>query len=91
MTVRMYVWQGVAHLTGNYHDGGGVAVVAKDLPEARVRLRMHLERYESTARFASDATDELCTALVKDPDYDIEVHQAEYEPKVIVFPDAGCC
>lgn len=36
--MSIYVWEVAAGVTGNYHNGGGVVVVAPDLESARALL-----------------------------------------------------
>lgn len=36
--MHIYIWENVRNLTDNYHSGGGCAVIAKTLEEARKLL-----------------------------------------------------
>lgn len=73
--MRLFIWKSVANLTSNWHDGGGLVVVAQDLDEARKRLA---------------ETCSGCEALTADPDVVYALADA-VEAATYVFPDAGCC
>jgi hypothetical protein len=72
---HLYVWRQVEGLTTNWHDGGGLAVIATTLTSARALMRDHV-----TAS---------CTALESEPDYTVATDAGE--PAVFLFPNAGCC
>lgn len=74
--MRLFVWKYVGQCTDNYHNGGGVLVIASDLDAARDLIR--------TRR---DIPVE-CEAYSEAPDEDRECEAPE---TVIVFQDAGCC
>ena len=71
--MKMFVWENVGNLTGNYHDGGGVVVIAADLEDARKQIK--------------GACEKGCTALKDAPDFTANVEADE--GKCFVFPDAG--
>lgn len=73
----MFVWENVCELTNNYHDGGGVVIVANDLESARQLLK------------ESIPLNSKCNALKVDPDYVTSVTAEKDE--IFIFPDAGCC
>lgn len=73
--MRMFVWEYVDGVTPNYHDGGGVVVIAEDVERARKLL------LEDGGVQRSEFTDE--------PDYSTSV--GTRKEKVFIFPDAGCC
>ena len=72
---KMFVWENVDGLTGNYHDGGGTVVIADNLDAARKLLEKQ--------------TGKGCSAMKDEPDYSASV--GSDEDKVFIFPDAGCC
>lgn len=74
--MRMFVWKYVSELTNNYHNGGGLLVVAPDLFSARVWLKTR------------DDIPVDCEAYEKAPDIERECEGPEI---VVVFQDAGCC
>ena len=74
--MRVFIWNSVSNLTTNWHDGGGLVVVAHDLDDARKRI-------------SEDGRD-ACEAMTKGPDVVYEVIEPA-EAAVFVFPDAGCC
>ena len=73
--MTMFVWESVGNLTENYHDGGGVVVIAVSVDAARKQIE--------------GACPKGCTALKDEPDYRANVEAGE--EKIFVFPDAGCC
>jgi hypothetical protein len=74
--MKLFIWKRVNELTDRYHDNGGCAIVAESLESARELFRK--------------AEPELnCGLLHKEPDFESEVSAAE--PRLFIFPDAGCC
>ncbi len=77
--MKIYIWEKVDRVTGNWHDDGGLVVFAEDLDKAREELRLY-------------GVPKDCEAFDKDPDYVVPVADGAYEePGAIVFPNAGCC
>lgn len=37
--MNLYVWNGIGGITDNYHDGGGLMIIAEDLAAASELLR----------------------------------------------------
>lgn len=79
--MRMFVWENVDNVTTNWHNGGGLMVIARDINHARELIEAELPK--------------ACEALTKDPDMVYHVEDAlsldELEAKVVLFPDSGCC
>jgi len=73
---KMYVWENVSELTNNYHDGGGVMVIADSMEAARELL-------------IKNGVPKGCGAMKEQPDYSASV--GSDEDKVFIFQDAGCC
>jgi Cft2 family RNA processing exonuclease len=73
--MRMFVWEYVDGITCNWHDGGGVVVIAKDVDRARELL------------MATDGVSR--TEFTDEPDFSTSV--GTRKEKVFIFPDAGCC
>lgn len=90
--MKVIILKDVQHLTGRWHGGGGLVVIAKDLERAKemfVRDEISDEEY-----FRLDDYDK----------YHIQPTEKEWEKAIIydlkdddaeetyyVFPDAGCC
>lgn len=57
---RIFIWERVGELTDNYHDSGGVAIIAADLAAARRLLpRSECEAHTKPPTFESEiASDE---------------------------------
>lgn len=79
--MQLYIWENVREfLTDNYHNGGGLAIVAENLTRAR----------ELFLNESSSPDSRKCEILTCDPDHIYNV-DAEAKEKVFIFPDAGCC
>jgi hypothetical protein len=79
--MRVFIWSDVEGLTGNYHSGGGLVVIADSLADAR-----NLVREKAGYRdLLCDAVDDVV------PDLAIGLLDMGIVPAVFVFPDAGCC
>ena len=76
--MNVYIWEYVDVLTRNYHGGGGLVVVATEPPTNWEIKNWSGETQETVALPPPDHTYPLS------PLYD-------YEPLMVVFPDAGCC
>ncbi len=81
-TRQAFIWTDLGGITSNWHDGGGVFVVADDLDAARAAVREHCA--PEVAHVQGTPFD----GLEKDPDYTMST---DSDPLVVVFPDAGCC
>jgi hypothetical protein len=75
--MKLFVWNDVDGVSHNYHDGGGVVVIAETLDRAR-------EIIVSEGRSKPD-----CGALKADPDLVRDC--AAGEEYIAIHPDAGCC
>jgi hypothetical protein len=73
---KMFVWESVDGLTGNYHDGGGTLVIAEDLGTARELLK-------------KNGVSAGSGVFKEEPSFVAPVMCDE--DKVFIFPDAGCC
>lgn len=82
--MKVFIWSFVSPLTGSYHNGGGLTVIAKDLEDARALIL-------ASVRDEHVDEAETCSALTKAPDAEHELARADVDPVVFVFPDAGCC
>ena len=77
--MKAYVYGYVRDLTDNWHDGGGAVVVTDGDPMAD--LAAHVNRDADGA-----------TTLTPEPEGEPVVFEtALTEPRVWIFPDAGCC
>lgn len=75
--MNLYIIDDVECLTTNYHAGGGLVVVARDLEAAKAAAaREHWPVEVSDAEWASARTFPLAEPA---------------DEEVTVFPDAGCC
>ena len=74
----MYLWENVGEgLTGNWHSGGGAVVISHDLEGARKLLE-------------KNGVSKGCEVFTREPDYKVRVEE-EWEERIFIFPDAGCC
>jgi predicted fused transcriptional regulator/phosphomethylpyrimidine kinase len=86
--VKLMIWNRVEKLTANWHDEGGLVIVARDLEHARAILQESQDR-ENAERARYGDTAGPCEAHTKNPDVVYDVGDAE--PRIFVFPDVGCC
>ena len=77
------IFEDVHNLTRNYHDNGGVAVIARNLVEA-ASLIPYEDYYSDPKTTGQSRNWELVTSGI----FKLAEHQ---EPEVFVFPNAGCC
>lgn len=82
--MNVYIWERLAQLTGSYHSGGGAVVVADSLEAAR---QMVLGYYAK--EMAHETDPEPCDVTASEPDAVYPCEAAE--PRLFVFPNAGCC
>lgn len=73
--MMVFVWKELNQVSRRYHCEGGLMVVAENLAAARV---------------LANATDGVVVEDTDAPTYTYVV-QDDAEPRVVVFPDAGCC
>ena len=74
--MKAFIWNRVEGATDNWHSEGGLFVVAPDLEEARALLKSKVPL--------------KCGAFGESPDHVLDLVGEEI-PRVVVFPDAGCC
>lgn len=74
--MTLFVLDNVDELTSRYHTEGGLVVVASDLDAAKALVA-------ATCTEAKITDDEWAAA--------VQYHVDDAEPRVFVFPDAGCC
>jgi len=89
--MNVYVFKDVEQLTDNYHCEGGLVVVAKN--------ENHVEELiKDTNKISWDESDDFtligADIRLSDEEWaDMIVYPTnnDAEPRVYVFPDAGCC
>ena len=77
--MNIYLFKLESGLTDEYHDGGGVAVVASDVEDAIRYLPEACQREASNSWVEGRVTTFELNPMVT------------YKPYVKVFPDRGCC
>jgi len=82
--MQAFIWKSTSNVSDNYHDDGGLIVVAESLEAARALIvaSSHGEQYRREVP-------PECGALTEAPD--ITLHLVSGEPRLVVFPNAGCC
>lgn len=81
--MKIFVLEAI-DLTTSYHSSGGLVVVAKDIEQAKALVATY--KPTGYAPSLNVVTDEEWAAA------DVyELRGSKHEPKVRVFPDAGCC
>lgn len=90
--MKAIILKDVQHLTGRYHEDGGLVVIAKDLERAKemfVRNEISDEEYcrlDDYDKYHIQPTEEEWSKAIT---YDLKDDNAE--ETYYVFPDAGCC
>lgn len=74
--MKMFVFQYLNQVSDNYHPEGGLAVIAKDKEHVK-----ELIKNEEYIEITYNEWDDVIT-------YDLA---GDVEPRIFVFPDAGCC
>ncbi len=86
--MKLFVWKKVYELTGRYHNGGGVIVVAPTLELAR-----ELITEESDKLLVEDGEprhEDPPEWVKNEPDHTFLLDSGTGE-HVTIFPDKGCC
>lgn len=86
--MKLFLFEHIEYLTTNYHQDGGLVIVAADPDAARERFAA----YASTARGEYSQGDEPIQITPEEWGA-VKVFElaGDYEPSLTVFPDAGCC
>lgn len=74
--MKIFIFESLSTVSPNYHSEGGLAVVAKD----KKQVEELIEKQQYIEIDDEEWQDVLIYELKEDA-----------EPKVFVFPDAGCC
>lgn len=74
--MKIFIFEQIDQLTGNYHSGGGLVVVARDQDHVKELVSAHSDIVLDENEWSSATV------------YDV---QGEVEPTMYIFPDAGCC
>jgi hypothetical protein len=83
---KIFIFEYVRELTGNFHSGGGLVVIAENLERA---IQMAKSTKKQHSYVEKDDFIELDDEEIKNVSmYDL---QGEVEEKLMIFPDAGCC
>lgn len=82
--MKTYIWQYVAGITDNWHDGGGVLIITSRFYNDA--WKEYVDKYQTEkGEYENDIE---CKEL---PDPDLSYECSASEEKVFVFEDAGCC
>lgn len=73
--MNIYIFEYENDITDNWHNGGGLAIVAKDTEQAQGLMDKERNR-EKKLDFEK--------AII----YPLK---GKHEPRIFIFPDAGCC
>lgn len=76
--MNIYIWKNLNNVTNSYHNGGGLAIVARNLDHAKELVRERLAHQEDIPNL--DLNPDAVYTLANDE-----------EPAVLIFPDQGCC
>jgi hypothetical protein len=76
LIMKLFIFESMLQVSDNYHSGGGLVVIAKDEEHVKELIKFD----ENITIYDND------WKFVKV--YDLKNNE---EPKIFVFPDAGCC
>mgnify|MGYP003437664422 CR=1 FL=1 len=85
--MKLYIFEHIDQLTANYHSQGGAAVVASSKDAAVALLTAPRKRYDWSND--DDTFTPVLTELEIAEAIEFEVESSD--PRVFIFPDAGCC
>ncbi len=74
--MKAFVFEAVQRVSGSYHSGGGLLIIAEDKDAAQALVDVSVEVFIEQAEWDKAIVLELALS---------------YDPRIIVFPDAGCC
>ena len=82
--MKIFIWNDTDPVSSNYHDDGGLLIIASDLIRARELWSEYVDNLDEWGKFEdkSAAHDDPNHTYFTDPDT---------EETVLVFPDSGCC
>lgn len=81
--MKLFLWEELDHLTGRYHSGGGLVIIADSIERAKEIAKEHSDKYQKETDGAP------CFIIDKEPD--IILNTDATEEAFYAFPDAGCC
>lgn len=87
--MNVYVFENVEKLTDSYHCDGGLVVVAQDKEEVMQLIKV-ANKYDDLDNYKLASAD----IELSDEDWKNAIVYPTYvntEPRIMVFPDAGCC
>ena len=73
--MKVYIWNRLDGVTGNWHSDGGLVIIARSMAHVEKLLDGYLD-------VGIDKDPDLVLRIDKDQ---------KVEERVTVFPDAGCC
>lgn len=85
--MKVFIFEGVSQLSQHYHESGGLVVIADDKEAAKKLIEE--ENQKGVDDWFNDADIQL-----RDREWDdviILELEDDVEPRVIIFPNAGCC
>lgn len=81
----VYIYEELAKVSGNYHEGGGAVIVSEDPQKAWFKYWTDIvAEHPSNAEYEELAKEKL-------PEPTATYPTEATEEKVFIFPDAGCC
>jgi hypothetical protein len=92
--MKVFIWTNINKVSYNYHDDGGIVIVAESLERAREMMRVidgettNFDHKKGKAVLVPTVP-EKCGAFTTDPTLILETTHNKEE--MFIFPDAGCC
>lgn len=84
--MKIYIWERIDQLTGEYHSQGGAVVVAESKERAKALLEGYQDQHDkeyNRGPYAKLTEEEYASA--------VEIDMKSNKEAVFIFPDAGCC
>ena len=81
--MKVFVWERLSCVSENYHQEGGLLIIAKDMSRA---IEIVQEKVDTTSGYYKVD----CDAKTKEPTLVYDTTD-DAEERAMIFPDAGCC
>ena len=91
--MQVFIWVDISAVSYNYHDDGGIVIVAESIERAREMMRVigDHEEYDHKAGKSIPVSNvpSTCAAFTEEPLLILDTTHSKEE--MFIFPDAGCC
>ena len=87
--MKLFLFEYLRQVSTRWHPEGGLVIIARDKQHAVALIEQENEKYKTPPSLVTGPT-----IVTDDDDWaDVIVYEfkGEPQPKIFVFPDAGCC